>query len=335
MNSGRRLRCRGSDCGSILILVLWTIFFLGLLGVAISAFVETRLELARRVMDRLKGYYVARAGVERVKGVLQLETNDWDSIDERWSNSPRDFRDVPCGDGVYSVYYTFLRADGTIATNYGVCDEQAKLDLNSHRGDAFSALLMTAGGLGSGEATKVTENLIRTIKPKGMDGPGSSTFDASVNSTTLAGPLLCIYELLWIPGMSRIVFDQIRLFVTVQGGDRPNINTVSPAVLLALLQSRRIGDADADRLMRKILSFREKGGIFKDYGHLAQAWSEQSTLAGDEAACLNALGASVVVRSEHFRGFVRGELKGRITSVRTIEFVWNPRQRRIEYWHED
>jgi type II secretory pathway component PulK len=310
------------------------VFLLGLLAVAVSAFVGARLELARRMADRLRVDYVARAGVERSKGVLQLETNEWDALNERWANSPRDFRDVACGDGSYSVYYSFQKADGSSGTNYGVRDEQARIDIRARRTEVLTALLRTAGGMSSEEALRLVQNLRTATTPPGTDlRPGDAGW---ISPDITNGPLLSTYDLLWIKGMSRAVYERIREHITVHGGERININTAGPAVLRAILQWKGPDESGTtERLVSKILNFRESGGIFSDYRNLGGAFSGQTLLTQDEAAQLNAIAPFVTVRSEHFRGYVTGGLRGRASANKVIEFVWNPKLKAIEYWHED
>ena len=51
--------------GSVLILVLWSLFILAMLAVAVYAYVLPHAELSGRLMERTKMHYFANAGVER------------------------------------------------------------------------------------------------------------------------------------------------------------------------------------------------------------------------------------------------------------------------------
>ena len=113
-------RCRAANGGSILILALWVIFMLATLAVAVGAHIGGRLALARKIEQRTLGYRVARTGLERSLVVLQQDTNGWDCMTESWANSPRDFSNIVCGAGAYSVFYAYDRADGGQGTNFGM-----------------------------------------------------------------------------------------------------------------------------------------------------------------------------------------------------------------------
>lgn len=333
MRSREQWFCRAGEAGSILVLALWALFLLGMLAIAVSAHVGTRIELARHMKTRVRAYYAARAGAQAGMAILQLETNSWDALVERWANSPKDFRDMSCGEASYSVYNVIQKADGSFSTNYGLGDEEARIDLNSRYPELLESLLTTAGGVSSEDAALLTER-IRAARMNKTLPDGNVWADSSVSG----GPFLSVHELLWIRGMSREVFDRIRDHITVNGGDRVNINTAAPAVLVALFRRKGPSQASVDvtgSLTRKILSFRERGGIFENNRNLAEAFPDQRLLSQDEINQLNEASPFVTVKSDHFRGHVIGVLKGTATVTQSLDFVLSPAQRKIEYWYED
>jgi type II secretory pathway component PulK len=333
---------RAASGGSILIVVLWVVFFLGILSVAIGAYVGGNVELARRMSDRLQASYAARAGVATGLAVLMADSNAWDALNEPWADSARDFKEVSCGGGVYSVYYVLERADGSWGTNYGVRDEQARIDLNllpESRVELLTALLQTAGGLDRVDAARLTQNIqvARTLPDRRkMQSPGVETGWASPGLS--CGPFLPVHELLWVKGMNRDVFERIRDHLTVSGGSRININTADGALLRALFSRGEATKWDVgavDRLVRKILNFRESGGIFKTLRNLAADLAGHAELSEEERRQLNGASPFVTIASDVFRGHAYGERKGRTSGAQGIEFVWNRKLNRIEYWHED
>lgn len=346
MGSGLKRRawssCRAGRGGSILIIVLWTVFFLGLLCVAIGAYVGAQMELARRLNDRLYAGYAARAGVETSLAVARMDTNGWDALTEPWASDPKGFRDVACGEGVYSVYYLSKKSDGSIATNYGIRDEQARIDLNrldASRMELLASLLQTAGGVTAREADQLVKNIQAARTAPDRDRPPSSVGESGWESPVLlSGPFLSVHELLWVKGMRPDVFARLRDQVTVHGSNRININTADDVMLKALFSRGDSGKWETgavDGLVRKILNFRESGGIFKTPRNLAEAFSERGGLSGEERLQLNGASRFVTVGSDHFRGQVRGAHQGRASSGQSVTFVWDRKQNRIEYWHED
>ncbi|MEI6564558.1 MAG: hypothetical protein WCO42_09675 [bacterium] len=324
--------------GSILILALWVIFMLAVLAVAVGAHVEGRLALARRIEQRTIGYYAVRTGVERGIAKLLQDTNGWDGLGESWSDNRADFSNVVSGAGAFSLVYSVERADGGSNVMFGLWDEQGKIDLNKGRIELMASLLEVAGGLSAEQAARLADavNTARTRLVEKSPQIGAKT--GWVDSRIEAGPLKSVDELRWIKGMSPEVFDKIRDHVTVYGGRSVNLNTADRLVLLSLAKRAGGGTSKAiENFVRKILQFRERGGIFKSLGTgLAEALGEKTGLAEDERPLLYGMAPYVTVTSSHFRGHAEGWLaSGRASESRRIDFVWNRKDRRIEFWHED
>ena len=71
--------------GSILIVVLWALFFLSMLAVAIGAYIRPQLALANKLKDRARMYYLAKAGVKRaILEITKDETDAYDALKELW-----------------------------------------------------------------------------------------------------------------------------------------------------------------------------------------------------------------------------------------------------------
>ena len=340
MSLNGQCRCPSGDRGSILILALWVIFMLAMLAVAVGAHIEGRLALARRIEQRTVGYYAARVGVERGIARLLQDTNGWDGLGETWSDSQVDFSNVVSGAGIFSLHYALELSEGGSNVFYGVWDEQSKIDINPGRGriELIVALLQVAGGLSPDAAARVGEsiNLARTRLVDKSPTIGGKT--GWVDPHIQPGPFRSIYELRWVKGISPEVFDKIRESVTVYGGDRVNLNTASAVVLQSVgVCCEGSGGKAAQSLARKILQFRERGGIFKTYlgSGLVEALGPEARLTGDERSPLYGMAPFVAVGSDHFRGHVEGAPSGRLGESRRIDFVWDRKHHRIEFWHED
>lgn len=333
-------RCRATNQGSILILALWTIFFLALLAVAIGSYLDGRLALVRKIEQRTLGYYAARTGLERSLALLQQDTNGWDALSESWANSVADFSNIVCGAGVYSVYSVRDSAEGGSVTNCGLGDEQGKIDLNLARVDLLEALFEEAGGMAAEPAARLADAMgrARTKPVENSLSLGLSEKPAWIDARIKRGRFESVYEARWVKGMTDEVFSKIRDHVTVYGGYRVNLNTVDAVVLRTLIR-RGGGDSSRSRinLTRKILQFRERGGIFKSYigSGLAEALGPSARLAEDERGPLDGMAPYVTVASDHFRGHVEGAPLKRAGESRRIDFVWDRKHHRIEFWHED
>ena len=72
------LRTLYFEKGSIVIVVLWSLFFLSALAIAINAHIRPQLDLAEKLIGRTKMYYLARAGVKRA--ILEVKNDKTDAI---------------------------------------------------------------------------------------------------------------------------------------------------------------------------------------------------------------------------------------------------------------
>lgn len=338
LNSNEQPCCPAADRGSVLILALWTIFLLALLATAVGAYVDARLSVARTVERRLIGYQAARTGVERALAVLVTETNAWDALTGRWADSLADFSNVVCGAGAFSIVSFVETETGAPKTKCGLYDEQSKIDLNLARPEVLAALLEEAAGVGAEAAVRLADamNKARTRPVTGAPGVGMETgwMDPGIER----GPLQSVEELQWVKGMTPAVFEKVRRHVTVHGGARVNLNTAGSVVLKAL--TRRTGGGTGGGgpgLVRKMLQFRSRGGIFKSYvgSGLAEAFGTEVKMSDEERRCLYGLAPFVSVASDHFGGVVEGYPLGRPGESRRIEFVWCRSRHKIEQWHED
>ncbi len=339
MSLSERCRYPADNQGSILILALWVIFMLAMLAVAVGAHIEGRLALARRIEQRTAGYSAARVGVERgISGLLQ-DTNSWDGLGEPWSDSRADFSNVVSGAGAFSLFHVMVRSDGGSNTVYGLWDEQSKIDLSHGKMELIIALLKVAGGLSDDEAVKVGAAIsLARDRPAGK-APSLGDKSGWVNSRLEPGPFRSIYELEWVKGMTPEIFSKIRDFVTVSGGDKVNLNTAEPVVLESLGVIGGSGNAKAaQNLARKILQFRERGGTFKTClgAGLAEALGEEARLTDDERRLLYSMARYGTVASDHFRGHSEGWMaSGGDSQRRSVDFVWDRKKQKFEFWHED
>lgn len=328
---------RNPDAGGILIVVLWTLFLLAALTVAVAAYVDGQVELARRLGDRVVARQAARAGVDRAVARVMMETNAWESFHEGWANDEQAFRDIRCGSRMrWTAWYAVAQSDGSVVTNFGLGDEQARVDLNLAREELLVALFKVAAGMSSEKAGRLAKDVVRARTPASANTPAASGLEAQVwSDADLAnGPFQSMHELLWVRGMSREILESIQPYCTVHGAARVNINTAGPLVLRVLAGVR---GKESDGWERKILQFREQGGIFRTLsatGFSDATGGKASVLSPEDQAVLGGMLPFITVTSDHFRGnVVAGSEAGRMRAG--ITFVWDRRERRFLYWHEE
>jgi type II secretory pathway component PulK len=330
----RSTRANGLD-GGILILVLWTLFFLAALALAAAAYVGGQVEMARRLGGQVMARQAALAGVNHGLALLLQETNGWKALSEPWANKPEAFQNVTAGMPVsWTASYPLECADGTVRTNYGFSDEAGKIDVNFAREEVLASLFKVAAGLGEEQGHQLAKTIIeaRMAPPPGQKGMSFARSSCWARRDVENGPFQSPYELLWINGMTRDIFNQIEPHITVYGGTRVNINTAGPMVWRVLAAVK--GQTGGEDFIRKILQFRERGGIFKSLfgGGLAGAGGEPAELSAEVQVLLSGMAPYVTVTSDRFRG---GVVAGQGASRVGISFVWDRRERRFLYWHED
>lgn len=314
-------------------MVLWTLFLLAALAAAVAAYVGGQIEVARRCSGQISSRQAALAGVNHGLSLLIQETNGWEALSERWASDPEEFNDVSSGVRVaWTAFYHVKRSDGAMVTNYGFCDEGGRIDINFAREDVLASLFRLVGGIGEGRAKEIAKDIVNS-RVQTPQGQGSTPMSRSAwkRPDLKNGPFLSVYELLWIEGMSRDTFNRILPYITVYGGTRININTADPEVLRVLFAAKGYNGGG---VIRKILQFRERGGIFRTLsggGALAET-GERLDLPADEQGAFSGLASLATVTSDRFRGYV---VAGRGASQVGISFVWDRRARRFLYWHED
>lgn len=327
--------CRAADRGSILILTLWVIFLLALLAVAVGSQVEARLMLARQMSLRATGYYAACTGLARSLAVLEQDTNGWDAAGDPWAGNPAAFSNQTVGTGLFTLLTEVDLAGGGCGTNAGLGDEQGRIDLNLARVEMLTALLHGTGGMSEERAREVAAAIITARTKPPPHSPGLSTKTGWVSSRLEQGPLLSIQELQWITGMTAQTYSNIENLITVHGGYRVNLNTAGAAVLKSLARASGRGTSQtAESLTRKILQFRERGGIFKTLGS-GDAFGTDGRLTPEEQAVFSGMAPFVTVASRHSRGHVEGSAAGCPGESRRIDFVWDRNHHKIEFWHEN
>ena len=192
--------------------------------------------------------------------------------------------------------------------------------------------------MGAESAVKVAAAIKSAGTKPPPDVPGVAPESCWVDSRLERGRFQSVNEIRWVKGMTGAVYDQIKDHVTVHGG-RVNLNTADAVILRTLLRCAGSKDsATVESLTRKILQFRQSGGIFKTYSGagLVEAMGPGARLTDGERSRLYAVDpSSVRVRSDHFRGHVEGASSKTIGEARGIEFVWDRNHHKIEFWHED
>jgi len=332
-----------STQASILIITLWVLGFLTILVVNLGFMVRTQLQFAGHLQDRLKMYYLARAGIARAAVELNKdEHKEYASLNSSWANKAEFFKDLPLGGGFITLsYQTGSSADQEGLTSYGAMDESSKIDINSAPLDILIILLERIGKVDKEEAIDIAGSILDWRDQDNVISPGGAE-DAYYQG--LSSPYSCKNskfqipeELLLVKGMTPEIFSKIKGIVTVYDTERVNINTASFNCFYALGLS--------SELCERIIKFRQGGDgldgteddyIFKTPTDLLNIGS----LFTEEATQINSLISRnmFTVRSDIFRINSLGQFKdARGTRSREIICVLKRQDKwpKILYWHEN
>jgi len=324
--------------GSVLVLTLWALFFLAALAVAVGGHVAANVRVASKLKGRMGAFYLARAGVEKAVFDAKGDSNAWDSLVEPWSNGEELYKDVDLGGGNYSVYHTSVSPFGGVVTNYGMVDEESKININKATEKILKAMLEVIGELGSMSAADTAAAIVdwRDSNDVVLTGGAENSYYAA-----LSQPYPChnadfqsVHELLLVKGMSESLFAKIRPYLTIYGTGKVNINTADPVVLMCVGEGSGGGDRSVCRLLAdKIGRFRAAGNSFTDASIIGQL-NAFAQVTPEEKTVVSRMMGGLAIRSSCFGGIAGGKVSGSSTEDRQIEFVFD-RQRGVKlYWHE-
>ena len=268
--------------GTVLIISMWIMVILALFafGLGHRAFIELRL--TRYYRDKIKADYLAEAAIVRAQFELSKDTNEYDSLNERWGNgfdSQKQeyiFKDIKLKDGTYTVSYKLSEEGAEPLTIYGISDEERRLNINKCADNKFirQALVILLSSIRVDNPDKLVNSLIDWIDLDKKTQEGDSEEDFFKNDA-----LRCPQELLDVLSFyyykketlskeeaeqkAKDIFSKIKDNITVWGDGRVNINTTSRTLLKTLFSIclvnnvENLTESELDNLIDKIISFRQ------------------------------------------------------------------------------
>jgi hypothetical protein len=282
--------------GSLLILVLWAMAFLGVLTVLSGVMVRQQILLLGKIEKRSELYDIVSAAPAIVQDYLATQEGSdiftpediIKGIAEKGDelNSP-----VKFGKG----YFTWGEFDGGDVEKwdrrYGLVDETGKINLNVSGGDVIKEILKIAGGMDEITAEKITQNILdwrdANDTPRsgdGMYGEKDLYSRKGYSYSPRNKPFICLEEILLVDGMTPDIFLRIKDHVTVFGSGKVNVNTASGEVLQALGASKGLaGKIITSREKTLTSGWQEEKNIFRSKSDLLRVVSlEKSDGSSDE-----------------------------------------------------
>ena len=333
-------RRRGKERGSILVVILWALFFLAALAVAIYAYVWPLVNFGRKLKNDTEMHYLAKAGVKRaIWEIKKDKINLYSTLKDTWSNNEDAFKERKVGeDGFFSVRYKISDPSEDAEVRYGLVDEERKININTSSNLVLKDFFERVGKLSSQDSADIAASIIdwRDENDVPESGGAENDYYSTLGYPCKNKAFEVLEELLFVKGITPEVFDKIKDKITIYGTGVVNINTAETLVLEAL--------GLTESLAEKIIHFRkgddgkeatDDDGIFEAVGTIEQTLTDKESLSREELSQLSNLIAEglLSVRSDHFRGESFGELTAE-KSTKEIIFVFN-RSGVVEYWKEN
>ncbi|MCG8567798.1 MAG: general secretion pathway protein GspK [Desulfobacterales bacterium] len=221
--------------GFVLVSTLAIMAILSILAGAYSFQVRTEMKITAFNRASLKNEYAARAGIHRAAGIIASHWGEGaNGLPSPWWNPNNLYKDVPYGDGTYSVFVPNNENHGIGQEEhgeirFGLDDEESRLNINI----ATPEMLMQFDGV-----TSVLAEEILIFRVKKQNAQRSSPIG---EKNMVNGPISDLKELLLVQGMTRqILFgllenmDSPMANLTCYSSGKINVNTARPKVFKAI-----------------------------------------------------------------------------------------------------
>ena len=310
--------------GMVLIIALWSLFFLSALALAIAAYVRPQLSLAGRIKNSSLVRFLAEAGAERA--IAQINKTQGSNVD-----TLKEF--IP------SVSFDFTSqglADGNF--NYELIDEERKININTAPYNVLEKLFEIIAQLGVQQSQDIAAAILdwRESGENPRRNGAKSNYYQTLNPSYPCkdGPFEVLEEILLVKGITPDIFKSIQDEITLYGAGSVNINTADKPVLVTL--------GISDTLADKIINFRNGNdgmpatnddNIFTAQGNIVKGLQSGQKLSQEDINQLtNLVGTGLLsVHSDNFRGKSYGKTS---SDSMVIDFVF-ARDGSIKFWREE
>jgi len=187
---------------SILVGLLWCLALLSLIVVGVLHTARMDLLVVKNYGDRVQAYYLALAGVEKVKALLYQDAHDRSRSRQNHNghlyNSSEQFRDIAFGRGMFRVMRR-ARDDEGGGIAYGISDEESRLNVNAASQEQLEKLdKLTPDIAASIIDWRDADN---QVTPGGAEADYYNSLQPPYQPRN--GPLQTVRELLIVKGISR------------------------------------------------------------------------------------------------------------------------------------
>jgi len=304
-----------------------------------SGYVTAQINLSKKLSERSRDYYLAKAGVERAIFEIKNDaTEEYDAFTDSWGANTAAFKAVRLGDGTYSVY-PFTGAGGAKVVRCGLSDEEGKINVNKAPKEVLKNIFQIQGGLPADEAKEIAASIINWRSPadhadkEGADAFHYDTLERPYKAKN--APIESLEELVLIKGITAGVFAKVRDCLTLYGAGAVNVNTAGIPALRAIGMS--------EELAAKIVHFRGDNArqtaenVFDDPARIAALLMKKESISGEASGKISGLIAAglLSVKSDNFSGVAAGNIGAAAKGGGAkIAFVFDRKNKVIRYWKE-
>ena len=333
---------RQTERGSILIVAVWSLFFLSALAVAVNAYVVSNLNTAAKIKNRAQLLYLAKAGLRlAVSEIANKTTGLCDTLKDPWNSDEKIFKEIACGEnGNLSIRHMAYDEKGQEEYVYGLIDEERKININKVSRPALKSFFEISAGLTSREASDIAGAIVdwRDSDEEPSEGGAENGYYGALDP-----PYFCknadfqvLEELLLVKGMTTELYNKTKERLTVYGTGSVNINTADEAVL----QSTGIDPSVSEKIIR----FRKGNDgmdatgddrIFRSADSIIEDLLKLETLSSEETDRIRNILAMGLLSacSDNFMGKSEAKLKNGRDTMK-VTFVFD-RAGAIKYWREE
>jgi general secretion pathway protein K len=220
-----------------LLLVLVVVALLSSLLIEFSFSSLVDLRATETFRDRTKAYYLARGGIEAGRAILREDSNGFDHPSEFWGD---ELANIPAGDGDVSLLITDL--SGRFNVNF-VADTRGNPLPGYYR---FIALCQDVLEYDSVQAGELADALVYWFNADKTTPTPDDLYYAGLDPpySRRGGRLLSLDELQMVRGFSAQVYEKLKPYLRIVGGEQVNLNTASAAVLYSSQFSAAEGNVE-------------------------------------------------------------------------------------------
>jgi len=310
--------------GQVLVLGLGILVVLTILTVSIGQRVSMALKMNRNERAALRAASLAKAGLNLA--IREIIKGNWQNNQDLFKEIKIDINSPEYA----SVSYTITEGNQQ-KTIFGVVEEESKININTASKEVLTAL-WEASEIENNRASQLASDMLIWRGSLPPDPDTDNYYKTNLGYSCKGKPFSNIQELMLVRGIMPDDFEKVKDFITVFGGGKININTVSPKALTVygrgIAKGLNLSDSLADSITVQIIDLRKNSNApFNSETDISIA-----PIGAEERNILDSLMEQLVFEGKNFLIAVTGNV-GTIKS--NLAAVYNSSENNISYWHEN